>query len=200
MIKLSLCICWWLVFLYHVEVSEFWNPLRGFNFCCIQICTLHLSHAVIDLKVLHGRKYLNDLNNCQAHDGISSTVLMALYVEKWAIYYHPFLHKGVKNANDSRHVLPSVYPPPPLLPLSPILLNAPPLILITYSLQYFLKCVRLRLCQLLRLNSVADKWLKEYGALVECCWQGKTKLPGEKPVPVLCHFVSHKSHTEWHEN
>ena len=34
------------------------------------------------------------------------------------------------------------------------------------------------------LYSVGGRWMNEYGAMVECYWQRKTKVLGEKPVPV----------------
>ena len=41
--------------------------------------------------------------------------------------------------------------------------------------------------KLLRLCMISDRWMKEHGAPVKWCWQGKTKVLWEKPVPVpLC--------------
>jgi hypothetical protein len=34
----------------------------------------------------------------------------------------------------------------------------------------------------------------EYAVLVESCWEGKTNVLGENPLPV--HFAHHKSHME----
>ena len=41
----------------------------------------------------------------------------------------------------------------------------------------------------------SDRWMNEYWALEEWCWQGKTKVLAEKPVPVpICH---HTTDNDW---
>jgi hypothetical protein len=73
----------------------------------------HVSPVVIDLQVLQDRGFPNYLNNFESHDRFSRVVLVALYVEKSAIYYYTFLHKLCKiKANVSSHSLPPVYPRP----------------------------------------------------------------------------------------
>jgi hypothetical protein len=56
-------------------------------------------------------------------------------------------------------------------------------------------------CQLLRSYSVCIRWMTEYGALMECCWQGKVKYSEQKlsqckfslPVPygLASDYLSH---------
>ena len=38
-------------------------------------------------------------------------------------------------------------------------------------------------CQLLKLYNVGDRWMNDYGAPVECFWQGETEVLEENPVP-----------------
>jgi len=42
------------------------------------------------------------------------------------------------------------------------------------------------------LYSVGGRWMDEYGAMMELCWQGKTELLGEKSVP-LTTFVTDRT-------
>ena len=45
------------------------------------------------------------------------------------------------------------------------------------------------------LYSVGGRWMDEYGAIVEWYWQGKTEVPGDKPVTVsLLHHKSQAGH------
>jgi hypothetical protein len=49
------------------------------------------------------------------------------------------------------------------------------------------------------LYSVGSRWMNECGALMECYWQGKTEVQGEKPIPVPLHTrqIPHGLARDW---
>ena len=48
---------------------------------------------------------------------------------------------------------------------------------------------------MMRLYSIGARWKNEYGALVECYWEDKSKYL-EKNLS-QCHSVHHKYHLDW---